>query len=89
MRKEKLQQLAAMTEQQVKFQSESQHHRMRFSHLQLLARYWAAHEEGLRLRESKSFSPFPRELIESPPDGLEAYVGRLRLCVPVVRERAA
>ena len=86
MREEKLQQLAAMSEAQVQFQSESQHHRMRFQHLQLLAEL---HEEELSRRSSSSSSSPQRQSQQEEVPAEQAYVGRLRLCVPVVRERPA
>ena len=88
MREEKLQQLAAMSEAQVRFQSESQHHKMRFQHLQLLAEL--QQEELSRRGSSRSSSSSSQR--QSPHEEVpaeQAYVGRLRLCVPVVRERAA
>ena len=85
MREEKLQQLAAMSEAQVRFQSESQHHKMRFQHLQLLAEL--QQEELSRRGSSRSSSSSSQHPEEVPAE--QAYVGRLRLCVPVVRERAA
>ena len=85
MREEKLQQLAAMSEAQVRFQSESQHHKMRFQHLQLLAEL--QQEELSRRGSSRSSSSSSQHPEEVPAE--QAYVGRLRLCVPVVRERPA
>eukprot|EP01045_Picozoa_sp_COSAG04_P025112 COSAG04_NODE_3241_length_3013_cov_3.020933_2_plen_116_part_00 len=90
MREEKLQQLAAMSEAQVRFQSESQHHKMRFQHLQLLAEL--QQEELSRRGSSRSSSSSSQRQSPQHPEEVpaeQAYVGRLRLCVPVVRERAA
>jgi hypothetical protein len=67
---------------QVKFQSDSNHHKMRFRHLQELGIAWG--EEKKKKAEKKKRRENGAKSGEQPEDSSGAlYVGALQLCVPL------